>query len=162
MIATRFGRKRSLLVAGLLFFLSALGSYMPEFLFFKHGEATLGLLVAFNIYRVIGGLGIGLASALCPMYIAEIAPARIRGTLVSWNQFAIISGQLIVYFVNFLILGDHTNPIITKIAEGIYSVDAASDEWTIYTGWRYMFLSAAFPAGLFSLVGHDWQRQESP
>lgn len=152
MIATRFGRKRSLLVAGLLFFLSALGSYMPEFLFFKHGEATLGLLVAFNIYRVIGGLGIGLASALCPMYIAEIAPARIRGTLVSWNQFAIISGQLIVYFVNFLILGDHTNPIITKIAEGIYSVDAASDEWTIYTGWRYMFLSAAFPAGLFSLL----------
>lgn len=152
MIATRFGRKRSLLVAGLLFFLSALGSYMPEFLFFKHGEATLGLLVAFNIYRVIGGLGIGLASALCPMYIAEIAPARIRGTLVSWNQFAIISGQLIVYFVNFLILGEHTNPIITKIAEGIYSVDAASDEWTIYTGWRYMFLSAAFPAGLFSLL----------
>lgn len=153
MIATRFGRKRSLFVAGLLFFLSAIGSYMPEFLFFKHGEATLGLLVAFNMYRVIGGLGIGLASALCPMYIAEIAPARIRGTLVSWNQFAIISGQLVVYFVNFLILGEHTNPIITKIAEGVYNVDvAASDPWTIETGWRYMFLSAAFPAGLFSLL----------
>ena len=153
MIATRFGRKRSLFVAGLLFFLSAIGSYMPEFLFFKHGEATLGLLVAFNMYRVIGGLGIGLASALCPMYIAEIAPARIRGTHVSWNQFAIISGQLVVYFVNFLILGEHTNPIITKIAEGVYNVDvAASDPWTIETGWRYMFLSAAFPAGLFSLL----------
>ena len=153
MIATRFGRKRSHFVAGLLFFLSAIGSYMPEFLFFKHGEATLGLLVAFNMYRVIGGLGIGLASALCPMYIAEIAPARIRGTLVSWNQFAIISGQLVVYFVNFLILGEHTNPIITKIAEGVYNVDvAASDPWTIETGWRYMFLSAAFPAGLFSLL----------
>lgn len=152
MIATRFGRKRSLFVAGLLFFLSALGSYMPEFLLFEHGKATFGLLIAFNIYRIIGGLGIGLASALCPMYIAEIAPARIRGTLVSWNQFAIISGQLVVYFVNFMILGEHTNPIITKIAEGIYSVDPASDPWTIDTGWRYMFLSAAFPAGLFSLL----------
>ncbi len=153
MIATRFGRKRSLFVAGLLFFLSALGSYMPEFIFFEHGKATFGLLVAFNIYRIIGGLGIGLASALCPMYIAEIAPARIRGTLVSWNQFAIISGQLVVYFVNFLILGEHTNPIITKIAEGIYNVDiVASDPWTISAGWRYMFLSAAFPAGLFSLL----------
>lgn len=153
MIATRFGRKHSLFVAGLLFFISAILTYCPEFLLFEHGKATFSLLIAFNIYRIIGGLGIGLASALCPMYIAEIAPARIRGTLVSWNQFAIISGQLVVYFVNFMILGDHLNPIITKIAEGVYSVDVAnSDPWTIATGWRYMFLSAAFPAGLFSLL----------
>lgn len=150
-IATHLGRKKSLIVAGILFFLSALGSYEPEFLFFEHGTPTLSLLLAFNFYRVVGGLGIGLASALCPMYIAEIAPARIRGTLVSWNQFAIISGQLIVYFVNFMILGDHHNPIIT-LAEGIYSVAPESDPWTIELGWRYMFLSAAFPAGLFSLL----------
>ncbi len=151
MIATNLGRKKSLIVAGVLFFLSALGSYDPEFLFFNHGEASFSLLIAFNIYRIIGGLGIGLASALCPMYIAEIAPSRIRGTLVSWNQFAIISGQLIVYFVNFMILGDHHNPVIT-LAEGVYSVAPESDPWTITTGWRYMFLSAAFPAGIFSLL----------
>lgn len=151
MIATRFGRKHSLFVAGLLFFISAILTYDPEFLLFEHGKASFSLLIAFNIYRVVGGLGIGLASALCPMYIAEIAPTRIRGTLVSWNQFAIISGQLIVYFVNFMILGDHNNPVIT-LAEGVYSVSPDSDPWTISTGWRYMFLSAAFPAGLFSLL----------
>ena len=151
LMATHFGRKKSLYIAGILFFLSAIGSFDPEFLFFEHGTATFGLLMMFNIYRIIGGLGIGLASALCPMYIAEIAPARIRGTLVSWNQFAIISGQLIVYFVNFMILGDHTNPVIT-IAEGVYSVAPDSDPWTISSGWRYMFLSAAFPAGIFSIL----------
>ncbi len=149
--ATRLGRKKSLFLAGILFFLSAIGSYDPEILFFEHGKATFGLLVMFNIYRIVGGLGIGLASALCPMYIAEVAPSRIRGTLVSWNQFAIISGQLIVYFVNFMILGDHANPVI-KLVEGAYCVAPDSDPWTISTGWRYMFLSAAFPAGIFSML----------
>lgn len=110
LMATRLGRKRSLFIAGVLFFLSALGSYNPEFLFFRHGEPGYSLLIAFNIYRVTGGIGVGLASAICPMYIAEIAPSNIRGTLVSCNQFAIIFGQLVVYFVNFLILGDHANP----------------------------------------------------
>ncbi len=152
-LATRWGRKRSLITAGILFFLSALGSFHPEFLFFEQGKASFGLLIAFNFYRIVGGIGIGLASALCPMYIAEIAPARIRGTLVSWNQFAIISGQLVVYFVNFIILGDHTNPVIEKIGEGLYSLDfAASDPWTIQVGWRYMFVSAAVPAALFSFL----------
>lgn len=152
-LATRFGRKKSLALSGVLFFLSALGSYCPEFLLFELGHASLGLLWVFNFYRVLGGVGVGLASALCPMYIAEVAPARIRGTLVSWNQFAIISGQLIVYFVNFIILGDHINPIMTKVAEGIYSVDLVnSDPWTISTGWRYMFLSEAVPAAAFALL----------
>lgn len=150
LMATRLGRKKSLFVSGLLFLASALGSYYPEFLLFNYGEPTFGLLVVFNFYRIIGGLGIGLASAICPMYIAEIAPARIRGTLVSWNQFAIISGQLVVYFVNFMILGDHKNPII-DLVEGVYSVAAGSDPWTIATGWRYMFVSEAVPAALFSI-----------
>ncbi|MDO4934734.1 MAG: MFS transporter, partial [Prevotella sp.] len=114
-LASNLGRKRSLIVAGLLFFISALGSMAPEFLFFEHGVPTKSLLVVFNIYRVIGGVGVGLASAICPMYIAEVAPSNIRGTLVSWNQFAIIFGQLVVYFVNFLILGEHTNPVIEQI-----------------------------------------------
>ena len=96
--ATGWGRKRSLILAGILFFISALGSMEPEFLFFRHGEPTWGLLIAFNIYRIIGGVGVGLASAICPMYIAEVAPSRIRGTLVSWNQFwlqAVTHGQLV-------------------------------------------------------------------
>ena len=114
--ASGLGRKNSLFLAGILFFLSALGSYYPEFLFFEHGVPSYSLLVAFNFYRVLGGIGVGLASAICPMYAtAEIAPSNIRGTLVSWNQFAIIFGQLVVYFVNFLILGSHANPVIDLV-----------------------------------------------
>ena len=151
-MASNLGRKKSLILAGLFFFLSALGSYHPEFLLFDYGKPSYSLLVAFNFYRVLGGVGVGLASAICPMYIAEIAPSKIRGTLVSWNQFAIIFGQLVVYFVNFLILGEHTNPIIEKTAQGVYQVLAESDPWTIENGWRYMFGSEAIPAGLFALL----------
>ncbi|MFA4045890.1 D-xylose transporter XylE [Prevotella sp. PCHR] len=147
-LASRWGRKRSLIFAGLMFFVSALGSMTPEFLFFEHGVPTLNLLVAFNIYRVIGGVGVGLASAICPMYIAEVAPSDIRGTLVSWNQFAIIFGQLVVYFVNFVILGNNVNPVI----EAMRILNADEAAWTISTGWRYMFGSEAVPAGLFALL----------
>lgn len=150
--ASRFGRKPSLVFAGILFFVSALGSYYPEFFFFAYGEPTLGLLFAFNIYRIIGGIGVGLASAICPMYIAEVAPSDLRGTLVSWNQFAIIFGQLVVYFVNFLILGEHTNPIIEKVGETLYAVDPTSDKWTIQTGWRYMFGSEGIVAFIFTIL----------
>lgn len=150
--ATRYGRKRSLFFAGIMFFLSAVGSYYPEFLFFEKGHPNLQLLWTFNAYRVLGGIGVGLASAICPMYIAEVAPSNLRGTLVSWNQFAIIFGQLVVYFVNFMILGEHTNPVIEKIGEGVYAVAAQSDPWTISTGWRYMFGSEAFVAGLFTIL----------
>ena len=152
LLATRLGRKRSLIVAGILFFISALGSMTPEFLIHPHGVPTFSLLVTFNIYRIIGGIGVGLASAICPMYIGEVAPSDIRGMLVSWNQFAIIFGQLVVYFVNFLILGDHTNPVIEAIGQGVNAVAPGSDPWTIQTGWRYMFGSEAVPAGLFALL----------
>ena len=138
-MASRLGRKKSLFVAGILFFLSALGSYAPEFLFFQKGVPTRGLLVAFNLYRILGGIGVGLASALCPMYIAEVAPANKRGKLVSWNQFAIIFGQLVVYFVNFLIIRSHAS-------------DPAVQEWTNRIGWRLMFVSECVPAGLFALL----------
>lgn len=151
--ATRLGRKKSLILAGVLFFISALGSYCPEFLFFEHGVATWNLLIMFNIYRVIGGVGVGLASAICPMYIAEIAPSNIRGTLVSWNQFAIIFGQLVVYFVNLVILGDHIQPIVKEISINVYQiVNAADAQWSATVGWRYMFVSEAVPAGLFALL----------
>ena len=152
LLASNLGRKKSLVVAGVLFFVSALGSMDPEFLFFEYGKPTFSLLVMFNIYRVIGGIGVGLASAICPMYIGEVAPSNIRGMLVSWNQFAIIFGQLVVYFVNFLILGEHTNPIIESIGKGFNAVAPGSDPWTISTGWRYMFGSEAVPAGLFTIL----------
>lgn len=152
LLATRLGRKRSLFVAGVLFLMSALGSYCPEFLFFEAGKPSFSLLIAFNIYRIIGGVGVGLASAICPMYIAEIAPSNMRGTLVSWNQFAIIFGQLVVYFVNFLILGSHANPVI-ELVNGVNSiVNADAAAWTIETGWRLMFVSEVVPAGLFALL----------
>lgn len=147
-LASNWGRKNSLVFAGVMFFISALGSMEPEFLFFEHGVANFELLVAFNIYRIIGGVGVGLASAICPMYIAEVAPSNIRGTLVSWNQFAIIFGQLVVYFVNFIILGDNANPII----EAMKVLNADEAAWTITTGWRYMFGSEAVPAGLFTIL----------
>lgn len=150
--ASYFGRKKSLAIAGVFFFLSALGSYNPEFLFYEYGVPSASLLVAFNIYRVIGGVGVGLASAICPMYIAEVAPSNMRGTLVSWNQFAIIFGQLVVYFVNFLILGEHTQPVIEKISATLYQVSESSDPWTITTGWRYMFGSEAYVAGVFTIL----------
>lgn len=147
-LASNWGRKKSLFFAGVMFFISALGSMEPEFLIFEHGVPNFELLVAFNIYRIIGGVGVGLASAICPMYIAEVAPSNIRGTLVSWNQFAIIFGQLVVYFVNFIILGENANPVI----EAMKVLNADEAAWTMSTGWRYMFGSEAVPAGLFTLL----------
>ena len=133
-VSSAYGRKKALIIAGVLFFLSALGSGNPEFLFFNKGEPSLGVLWMFNFYRVIGGVGVGLASAVCPIYIGEIAPAAIRGRLVSLNQFAIIFGMLIVYFVNW----------------GI--ADGQSIEWINEIGWRRMFLSEALPAAVFILL----------
>ena len=151
LLATNLGRKKSLIIAGLLFFVSALGSMYPEFLFFAKGEPTFSLLIMFNIYRVIGGIGVGLASAICPMYIGEVAPSNIRGMLVSWNQFAIIFGQLVVYFVNFFILGDHIQPVVEEMGKSLAAINPAA-QWTVTTGWRYMFGSEAVPAGLFALL----------
>ena len=150
-LATRLGRKRSLFLAGVLFFISALGSMEPEFMFFEKGHPQFSLLVMFNIYRVIGGIGVGLASAICPMYIGEVAPSNIRGMLVSWNQFAIIFGQLVVYFVNFFILGDHIQPLVEEMGKGLAAINPNA-QWTVTTGWRYMFGSEAVPAGLFALL----------
>jgi len=133
-LASRLGRKKSLFVAAILFFLSALGSGQPEFLFFTKGEPTMGLLYMFNFYRIIGGIGVGLASAISPMYISEIAPAHIRGRLIAFNQFAIIFGMLVVYFVNW------------SIAKG------QTIEWINQIGWRYMFMSEAIPAAIFAVL----------
>jgi len=132
--ATQFGRKKSLIIASILFFISAVGSGYPEMILFNSGTDISTLLVSFNIYRIIGGIGVGLASAICPMYIAEMAPAEIRGKLVSWNQFAIIFGMLIVYFVNYFI------------------VFGKEPVWINGTGWRLMFLSESFVAATFGAL----------
>ena len=132
--SNRLGRRNTLLLASILFFISALGSGYPETLFFPKGEVSLNLLITFNIYRILGGIGVGLASAVSPMYISEISPAEIRGRLVSFNQFAIIFGMLVVYFVNW------------NIARG------QSIEWINTVGWRRMFASEAIPAALFGTL----------
>jgi len=125
-VSLKAGRKGGLMVAAILFLLSGFGAAFPEIMSF----IGMNPLVSFIFYRIIGGIGIGLASMLSPMYIAEIAPADIRGKLVSWNQFAIVSGILIVYFVNWFIArhGD--------------------EQWNMTTGWRYMFLSGSIPSFL--------------
>jgi len=117
------------------FLISALGASAPEFPFAPIGHGGPGYMANFIVYRIIGGIGVGLASMLSPMYIAEIAPPKIRGNLVAWNQFAIIFGMLVIYFVNFG---------ISKVGSG--------DAWLNSIGWRYMFLSGAIPAGLFLLL----------
>ncbi|MHC4520842.1 MAG: MFS transporter, partial [Planctomycetota bacterium] len=105
-ISDRIGRKKVLVVSAVLFLVSAVGTALPR------------NLVEFIIFRFIGGLGVGAASMTSPMYIAEITPARIRGRMVSVNQFAIVSGFLVVYFVNY------------------YIALGRSEEWIAQTGWR--------------------------
>jgi len=129
-IGQSMGRKRGLILAAILFLISALGSAMPEKLNFL-GLATIS---SFIFYRVLGGIGVGLASMLSPTYIAEIAPANMRGKLVSWNQFAIIFGMVVVYFVNY------------------YIAKGQSAEWINATGWRWMFGSETIPATLFLIL----------
>jgi SP family xylose:H+ symportor-like MFS transporter len=133
-VSTRIGRKRGLVIAALLFLISALGAAAPEFPFAPIGHGGSGYMANFVIYRMLGGIGVGLASMLSPMYIAEIAPPKVRGNLVAWNQLAIIFGMLVIYFVNFG---------ISKAGSG--------DAWLNSIGWRYMFLSGAIPAGFFLL-----------
>lgn len=129
-VSQTIGRKKGLLMAAILFTISAIGSAMPD----KLNIFSLEIITSFIFYRVIGGIGVGLASMLSPMYIAEIAPAKIRGKLVSWNQFAIIFGMLVVYFVNYL------------IAKG------QPVEWINEMGWRWMFASETIPAFLFFVL----------
>lgn len=127
----RFGRKYSLLLAAFLFLFSSFGSACPELFFATPGSGSHLFLPHFIFYRLLGGIGVGLASVLSPMYIAEISPYQIRGRLVSWNQLAIVTGILVVYFVNYFIttLGDST--------------------WNELYGWRWMFASSGIPALVF-------------
>ncbi|MGC2538567.1 MAG: sugar porter family MFS transporter, partial [Candidatus Sulfotelmatobacter sp.] len=112
----RFGRKKSLLAAAALFTVSSIGAALPR------------NITEFVVARMVGGLAIGLASTLSPLYIAEISPARIRGLLVSVNQLAIVTGILLSYSVNY----------------GLTGAGPAN--------WRWMFASAAVPSAFFLLT----------
>lgn len=125
-LSRKFGRKYSLIISAILFTVSAWGSGLPSFL----PESVLLLVV----FRIIGGLGIGVASMNAPMYIAEIAPASIRGQLVTYYQLAIVIGFFVVFLANYFIgdLGDL--------------------DYKLTTGWRWMFWSELIPCILFLLL----------
>ena len=110
-IAKSLGRRAGLIISAATLTISAFGAWQPE-LFNIFGTLPV---FSFLIYRIIGGIGIGLASLLSPMYIAEISPAAIRGKLVSWNQFAIVTGMVIIYFVNYLIAKSGNDAWLTDI-----------------------------------------------
>ncbi|MBU7316222.1 sugar porter family MFS transporter [Paenibacillus oleatilyticus] len=122
MLSDRFGRKKVLIAAAALFIIGSVGSAVPD--------TFTGYIIA----RMIGGIGIGITSTLCPLYNAEIAPARYRGRLVALNQFATVTGIFLVYFVNSGIAG------------------YADDAWNIATGWRWMFGVGVLPGVLFLVL----------
>jgi SP family xylose:H+ symportor-like MFS transporter len=117
--ADRIGRKKALLLAAVLYTVSGVWSALPS------------TITEFSFARILGGIGIGTASVVCPLYIAEISPAGRRGRLVTFNQLAIVIGILVVYFVNYFIAG------------------LGDEQWNAAIGWRWMFGSAAAPAAVF-------------
>jgi len=130
-IGNALGRRGGLMLAAGMVLICSIGSAWPELGFGPIGSLGADALFQFNVYRIIGGIGVGMASLLAPLYIAEIAPPSRRGNLVSYQQLAIVGGMLIVYFVNRQIgrLG--------------------GEEWLHETGWRLMFASEAIPSVLF-------------
>ncbi|MCC4211241.1 sugar porter family MFS transporter [Leeuwenhoekiella parthenopeia] len=130
-VADRYGRKNPLILAALLFTVSAFGTgYVDSF-------------TPFIIYRLIGGLGIGLASTLSPMYIAEIAPAKYRGQFVAINQLTIVVGILAAQITNYA--------IADSIPAGMTPAEILTS-WNGQTGWRWMFWAELIPAGLFFIL----------
>ena len=124
--ADRYGRKPLLMVSAVFFTVSAVATGL-------FNDFTL-----FNIARFVGGVGIGVASALAPMYIAEVSPAQIRGRMVSLNQMTIVLGILAAQVVNLLLARD------TAVAE--------SQAWNVEWGWRWMSWAETLPAALFLLM----------
>jgi SP family xylose:H+ symportor-like MFS transporter len=129
--AELLGRKRPMILAAVLFLVSALGSAFPEFGFAPIGQMGPDAIWPFIVYRVIGGIAVGLASVIAPMYVAEFAPSAVRGQLGAYQQIAIAGGIALVLFVNWGIAlqGD--------------------DVWVLSSGWRYMMVSLAVPALAF-------------
>jgi MFS transporter, SP family, arabinose:H+ symporter len=130
-LTDRFGRRRLLILAGFCFTVSALGT------------AVAASLHAFVWYRLLGGLGIGLASNLSPMYIAEVSPAKMRGRLVSVNQLTIVIGVVLAQTVNWAIARNLTPDFTER---------QILESWYGQVGWRWMFGAEAIPAILFFVL----------
>ncbi len=131
MLSDRYGRKRLLIFAAFLFTLSAVGTGASD----HFGP--------FLVYRILGGIGIGLASNLSPMYIAEVAPASMRGKYVSLNQLTIVIGILGAQLANW--------QIAQPVPEGFTDAQILAS-WNGQMGWRWMFWAEVIPAGLFFLL----------
>jgi MFS transporter, SP family, xylose:H+ symportor len=125
------GRKRPMILAAVLFIVSAVGSAYPEIGFAAVGDMGPAAIWPFNGYRMLGGVAVGIASMIAPMYVGEFAPSAVRGQLGAYQQIAIIGGMTIAYVVNWGISlqGD--------------------DAWVLATGWRWMMLALALPALAF-------------
>ncbi len=134
MLADRYGRKKLLLFAGLLFTISAIGT------------ALVNSFFGFNFYRIVGGVAMGIALNLSPMYIAEIAPPEKRGMYVSINQLLIMIGVLMAQVVNWQI-----SLLDTDLIDNASSAIIAQS-WSGLYGWRWMFGVEAIPAFIFFLL----------
>lgn len=131
-LADKYGRKPLLIVSAILFTVSAVATGLFD-------DFTM-----FNIARFIGGIGIGVASALSPMYIAEVSPANIRGRMVSLNQMTIVLGILAAQIVNMFLAQD--------MSTNDAAINLANEAWNRDMGWRWMFWAEAAPAGLFLIM----------
>jgi MFS transporter, SP family, arabinose:H+ symporter len=138
-LSDRYGRKKLLILSAVLFIAASFGT------------GSAGSLGIFIIFRILGGIGIGLASNLSPMYIAEITPANVRGRFVSINQLTIVIGILAAQLINYR--------IAQPVPQGSITADIMSS-WNGQTGWRWMFYACSIPAGLFFIL--MWFVPESP
>lgn len=130
-MADWLGRKRPMMFAATLFLVSAIGSAYPELGVSPVGELGSSAIWAFNFYRMLGGIAVGIASVIAPTYVGEFAPSAVRGQLGAYQQIAITGGMTIAYFVNWGI--------------GLQG----DDVWVLETGWRWMMLSLSVPAMAF-------------
>jgi SP family arabinose:H+ symporter-like MFS transporter len=138
-LSDRFGRKRLLILSALLFVVASIGT------------GSAGSLTVFIAFRMLGGAGIGLASNLSPMYIAEVTPGNVRGAFVSINQLTIVVGILLAQLINW------------RIAQPVPPEATTADilaSWNGQTGWRWMFYACTVPAGIFFIL--MWFVPESP
>jgi SP family sugar porter-like MFS transporter len=138
-MSDRLGRKRLLLLSAALFIAASAGT------------GAAGGLTGFIVYRIVGGIGIGLASNLSPMYIAEVTPQSVRGRFVSLNQLTIVVGILAAQLINW------------RIAEPVPQGSTAADilnSWNGQNAWRWMFYVCGIPAALFFVL--TWFVPESP
>src|ERR1700716_3128858 len=133
-VSSRIGRRGGMIVAGGMFPLGSLGSAWPGRGVGHIGQVGPSALVPFITYRIVGGIGVGIASMLSPLYIAEISPPAIRGKLVSFNQLAIVGGILLFDFVSWFVASQ------------------GDDAWVKSTGWRLMLASEAIPAAILLIL----------